>query len=265
MTVLDVLSSSEVPHVRRRTYFLGAPFDNIGRSEVLDMLKACGSATPFRYVVTPNVDHVVRLKRDKALTPYYDRAWLSLCDSQPIAKLAKLISLNLPLVTGSDLTATLFNSIIESGDPITLIAANDRIVDELERAYPGVRFRAFVPPSKVLSNPVALQACVDFVVSEPARFVFIAIGAPQSEKIAHAISAHPGAKGVGFCIGASLEFITGAKKRAPIWMRRAGFEWLHRLADDPKRLWKRYFFAVIPLAQLFLGELAGRQQHTTTP
>ena len=222
MTVLDVLSSSEVPHVRRRTYFLGAPFDNIERNEVLNMLKACGPSTPFRYVVTPNVDHVVRMKRDNALAPYYDHAWLSLCDSQPVSKLAKLVSLNLPLVTGSDLTATVFTSIIQSGDRITLIAANDRIVDELERAYPGVQFRAFVPPGNVWSDPAAFQACVDFVVAEPARFVFIAIGAPQSEKIAHAISAHPGAKGVGFCIGASLEFITGAKKRAPIWMRRVG-------------------------------------------
>jgi len=258
MAVLDMSLPGERPFGQRRTYFLGAPFDCIGRSEVLDMLKASRPGMPFRYVVTPNVDHVVRLRGNAALASYYERAWLSLCDSQPIRKLAKVVSLNLPLVTGSDLTATLFSSVIQSGDRITLIAANEGIVRDLERLYPKIALSAFVPPERVWSDPAALKACVDFVLSQPARFVFIAIGAPQSEKIAHAISAHPDAEGVGFCVGASLEFLTGAKKRAPVWMRRSGLEWLHRLASDPKRLWRRYAFAVLPLARLFVGELTGR-------
>lgn len=270
MTVLSALPSSPPSYFGRRAYFLGAPFDRIERNEVLNMLRACGPTVPFRYVVTPNVDHVVRLKRSAGLAIYYDNAWLSLCDSQPILKLAKLISLDLPLVTGSDLTVTLFKSVIQDDDRVTLIAANDRIVQDLERAYPSIRFRAFVPPPNVWSDPAALQACVDFVIGEAARFVFIAIGAPQSEKIAHAIFTHPEAKGVGFCIGAALEFLTGSKKRAPIWMRRMGVEWLHRLASDPRRLWKRYFYAVVPLGRLFLEELAVRQHrsrrwNTTTP
>ena len=49
-----------------------------------------------------------------------------------------------------------------------------------------------------------------------------------------------GAVGVGLCIGASLDFLTGRKARAPLWMRKASLEWLHRLLSEPRRLWRRY-------------------------
>ncbi|WP_331375997.1 WecB/TagA/CpsF family glycosyltransferase [Sinorhizobium chiapasense] len=245
-------------HAGRRYYFLGVPFDCIAKKTVVDLVSRCGSNVRFRYVVTPNVDHVVRLNKNAMLAPYYEHAWLSLCDSRPIARLAKILSLDLPLVTGSDLTAVLFGSVIQSGDRITLVAANEGIVRALERAYPRVCFRAIVPPDAVWSNAAAVEACVDFAVRERARFIFIAIGSPQSEKIAHAILTHPEARGIGFCIGASLEFLTGDKRRAPVWMREMGLEWLHRLASDPRRLWRRYVFAVLPLVRLFAGEVARR-------
>ncbi|WEX74943.1 WecB/TagA/CpsF family glycosyltransferase [Sinorhizobium numidicum] len=253
-----LLSPVEVYDARRRHYFLGAPFDCIAKKTVVDLVNNCGSDARFRYVVTPNVDHVVRLNKNTMLAPCYDHAWLSLCDSQPIARLAKILSLDLPLVTGSDLTAVLFSSVIQNGDRITLIAANATIVRALELAYPGVCFRGLVPPDAVGSDPAALEDCVDFAIREGARFIFIAIGSPQSEKIAHAMLTHPEAQGIGFCVGASLEFLIGSKKRAPAWMRRAGIEWLHRLASDPKRLWRRYVFAIVPLIRLFAGEVARR-------
>jgi len=259
MTGLDKLPRDD-GYARRRHYFLGAPFDCIVPNAVVNLVSDCGPGSRFRYIVTPNVDHVVRLNENAVLAEYYDRAWLSLCDSQPIARLARALSLDLPLVTGSDLTATLFKSVINNGDSITLIAANDRIVRNLELAYPSVRFRAFVPPQAVWTNPAALQSCVDFATRERARFIFIAIGSPQSEKIAHELLTHPDARGVGFCVGAALEFLTGMKKRPPAWMRRSGLEWLHRIASDPRRLWRRYVFAVVPFGRIVLGEIARRRR-----
>jgi N-acetylglucosaminyldiphosphoundecaprenol N-acetyl-beta-D-mannosaminyltransferase len=246
---------------RTRHYFLGAPFDNIAQDAAVDMVRDSEDQWKFRYVVTPNVDHVVRLNGDRLLAPYYDDAWMSLCDSRPISTLSHAVSLDLPVVTGSDLTARLFNTVIKAGDRIALIAANAGIASDMEAAFPGVYFRSFVPPKNVLSDPAGLQACVDFAAAEPARFLFIAIGSPQSEKIAHALAQRPDACGVGLCIGASLEFLLGAKQRAPLWMRQLGLEWAHRLASDPKRLWRRYLFAVVPLLRLFARELVGRTDH----
>lgn len=245
---------------RSRTAFLGAPFDALTPENVVDLLKASGPGVRFRYVVTPNVDHVVRLNKDRTLARHYNKAWLSLCDSRPIATLARLASVRLPLVTGSDLTVALFQSVIQSGDVISVIAANQALVLSLERSYPSVRFCAFVPPPDVLSNEQALRDCVEFVAKERARFIFICIGSPQSERIASALTLHAQASGTAFCVGAALEFLVGAKKRAPSWMRRAGLEWLHRLSSDPRRLWHRYASSVLPLLLLFSGEISGRQK-----
>ena len=264
------LSSPTLPGLgfEQRRHFLGAPFDYLSEQTVIDMIAQSEITAPFRYLVTPNVDHVVRLKKDRELYKYYDGAWMSLCDSRPITGLAYLRSSRLPLVTGSDLTAVLFGSVIRSGDLITLIAANEEIFHAMEAAYPSVRFRAIIPPQGVLNNRAALDACIDFVVREESRFVFIAIGSPQSEKIAYELSRHPDARGIGFCVGASLEFLVGAKKRAPRWMRVASLEWLHRLMTDPKRLWRRYAGAAIPLMGLFFEEVGSsrrRRRQTGLP
>ncbi len=56
-------------------------------------------------------------------------------------------------------------------------------------------------------------------------------------------------------MGASLEFMLGLKQRAPQWMRGLGLEWLHRLVSEPRRLWRRYVLAVVPLAGLVLTDI----------
>jgi N-acetylglucosaminyldiphosphoundecaprenol N-acetyl-beta-D-mannosaminyltransferase len=63
---------------------------------------------------------------------------------------------------------------------------------------------------------------------------------PQQEILANHIANHPSARGVGLCVGASIDFLTGKQRRAPVWVQKAGFEWLHRLLSDPRRLARRY-------------------------
>ncbi|AXV17677.1 glycosyltransferase (plasmid) [Neorhizobium sp. SOG26] len=255
----SAVRSDHVGGPSQRKYFLGSPFDPVPAERVLGLLaNPAAAAMGFRYIVTPNVDHVVRMGRNIDIKRFYRQAWFSVCDSRPIAMLARLVFLKLPVVTGSDLTVSLFKSVIRDGDLITLIASQEAVVHDLRERYPNVRFRAYLPPQGIWDNPEAMQACIDFVARAEARFVFIAVGSPQSEKIAYELSRHPDARGIGLCIGASLEFLVGVKKRAPLWMQRAGLEWVHRMASDPRRLWRRYAYAVLPLASLFLEELASR-------
>jgi len=237
-----------------RSYFLGAPFDDLTFNQVLDLLRASDPSRPFGYIVTPNVDHVVRLEQHKHLDELYSGAWLSLCDSRPIYFLSKLRPQKLNHITGSDLSGALFERVIERGENVALIAANDKIVDEMRRHFPHVNFNAHIPPSNVAGNPEAFAACVDFAASSGCRFVLIGVGAPQSEKIAFEASKRPGARGIALCIGASLEFLAGEKKRAPVWMRKVGVEWVYRLSSEPKRLWRRYVYAFVPFGRLVLEE-----------
>ncbi len=242
-----------------RNSFLGAPFDDLKFDEVLDLLERPENGDKFRYVVTPNVDHVVRIDQSKQLWQCYDRAWLSLCDSKPIAILSQALSLNLPHVTGSELTVALFRSVIRNSDRIAIIAANEQIVSDIRSAFPQIVFRTHIPPLNVATDIDAFQRCVDFATEGQDRFIFIAIGSPQSERIAFEISRVPNSRGVGLCIGAALEFLVGTKKRAPLWMQNAGLEWLHRLASEPRRLWRRYAYSVLPLVRLFLEEIRTRR------
>jgi exopolysaccharide biosynthesis WecB/TagA/CpsF family protein len=84
------------------------------------------------------------------------------------------------------------------------------------------------------------------------------VGAPQQEAVAHALRIRGRARGLALCVGASLNFITGAERRAPQWMQRAGLEWLYRLSQDPRRLANRYlvrgprFFAQLARAEFVL-------------
>ncbi|MFN7024814.1 MAG: WecB/TagA/CpsF family glycosyltransferase [Pseudorhizobium sp.] len=266
MSALDmavpVSTAATSSALRQRRIFLGAGFDLLSQPTVLEMLRNSAPEASFRYVVTPNADYVVRMKSDARLRQCVRDAWLSVCDSRPICGLARLLLFKLPLVTGSDLTAELFRHVICKGDRIAMIAPSQDVVARMHAAYPDVEFSAFVPPFGVLNDAQAMQDCVDFVVQAQARFVFLAIGSPQSDILAHRLSDQPDARGIGLCVGASLEFLVGTKRRAPKWIRSLGLEWLHRMLSDPRRLWRRYCYGVVPLLTLFTREIAQRAHHT---
>jgi UDP-N-acetyl-D-mannosaminuronic acid transferase (WecB/TagA/CpsF family) len=116
------------------------------------------------------------------------------------------------------------------------------------------------PPMGFERNPAELRRAVSFVLAHPSRLVFLAVGSPRQERLAAAIAATGQAVGTGLCVGASLDFLAGAVRRAPLWTQRAGLEWLHRLASDPKRLARRYLLDNPPVFALLLRErMAGRR------
>lgn len=252
------ISSNLTEFSSDRLHLFGMTFDRLDTLGVLAQIDIAREAGRFNYIVTPNVDHVVRNQSPAGLAAPYEGAWLTLCDSMPLTVLAKLLGHDLPRVTGSDLTAEIFDKVLRDGDRLAVVASHLGVVDRLRHHYPHLRFRECIPPLGVIDDPVELLKCVDFVVTEQNDFVFLAIGSPQSEAIAYALSKHDRASGIGLCIGASLEFLTGLKPRAPRWMSAVGLEWLHRLATDPRRLWRRYLYSVLPLMRLVARELRQR-------
>ena len=110
------------------------------------------------------------------------------------------------------------------------------------------------PPFGFERDPAALETVVRFVIDHPARLVFLALGSPKQEILAAAIKASNRAVGLGLCIGASLDFLTGAQRRAPRWMQLAGLEWLYRLLSEPRRLARRYLLDAPRIIGLLLRE-----------
>jgi len=180
--------------VNPRSYeFIGATFDPLTPVQTLARAKWMTVDHGFRFIVTPNVDHLVRVAKEPHIfNPLYEASWLSVCDSRILEMLANFSGIPLKAVPGSDLTQQLFDNVITADDTITVI------------------------------------------------YVFICVGSPQQEMIAKACLDRGDCVGLGLCVGASLDFLSGRTKRAPKWMQKIRMEWLFRLASEPKRLWKRY-------------------------
>jgi exopolysaccharide biosynthesis WecB/TagA/CpsF family protein len=221
--------------------FLGVDFRPLDVETALDAVAARASIEGgFAYVATPNVDHVVSLAREPARRALYEQAWLTLNDSRVLQTLATQAHISLPAAPGADLAEALFARVIDRHEPIALIGGDAEAVAELRRLYRLTNLRWHTPPMGLVSKPEAIVAAAAFAATQRARFTFICVGAPQQEMIAYAIAQRGDAMGVGLCLGAALDFLTGRVKRAPAWMRALGLEWLHRLASEPRRLWRRY-------------------------
>lgn len=144
------------------------------------------------------------------------------------------------VVPGSDLAALLLAAYLKPRERVTIVGLRPARLAALVRRCGLTEVAHYDPPMGFEHDTAALQAAVAFVVANPARFILLAVGSPRQEVLAEAIAASGLAHGVGLCVGASLDFLSGAETRAPEWMQRAGLEWLHRLAADPRRLAWRY-------------------------
>ena len=109
-----------------RVNFLDLLFDRLTFRQVVDRLRAIGESTRYAYLVTPNVDHMVRIDREPALRTIYNDADLCLCDSRVLRLLARLCGVRLTLVPGSDLTARLFDEVIQAGDRVAIVGGAPR-------------------------------------------------------------------------------------------------------------------------------------------
>lgn len=238
---------------------LGLRFASLTLPDVLATLAARPTDAPFAYVVTPNADHLVRLSKTPTLAPLYADAGLTLLDSRVVAKLGRALGLSPPpVVTGSDLTAALFASVLRPDDRIAVIGSRAEAVAMLAARHGLTDIVHHDPPMGFDRDEAAFAAAVAAVRAARARFVFLAVGSPRQEKLAHAVAAAGDATGIGLCIGAALDFLTGAQARAPGWMQRAGLEWLHRLATNPGRLAKRYLVDDLPIVALLAREARRR-------
>jgi len=216
---------------------------------MLAVLRDRTAEMPFHFISTPNAQHVLYLQRgNAAYTRAHDMAWLTPCDSRVLIRLARLMfGIRLHLVAGSDLTASLFATVIDRHEPITVIGG-DPTLEALLRTKLGLtRLALYDPPMGFVRDEAEIHRAAAFVEANPARFIFLACGAPQSDILGSVIAARGQAKGLGLCIGASLKFVTGQVRRAPRLFQLAGLEWLYRLLQEPRRLGRRFMFEQLPI------------------
>jgi exopolysaccharide biosynthesis WecB/TagA/CpsF family protein len=229
--------------------------DNVDLTEFTKIAATYGQGR-FGYVVTPNVDHVIRYHDEPRFRSAYADAAFVLLDSRFLAYVVRATMGLAPRVcTGSDLTAKLFGSVVRPNDQIVLIGGSTDQAAQLAKLYKLQCLRHFNPPMGFINRPAAVEECMQFIESmSPFRFCLLAVGSPQQEYLAQQLKTRGVARGLALCIGASINFLTGIERRAPQWMQSAGLEWLYRLACNPSRMARRYLIRG-PRIFLLLGKV----------
>lgn len=231
--------------------FLGLAFDVWTFDRARGWLTTRQADSPYAYVVTPNVDHMVRLAgAPEDVQRAYADADVRLCDSRILARLADFAGVTLSVVPGSDLTAQMFERVLQTGDRVCLIGGNANDGDTLAARYPGITIVQHHPPMGLRNDAPARARAIDAAIAVNGRFVLFAVGSPQQELLARDMAARPDARGTGLCIGASIDFLIGKQNRAPRIVQRMSMEWGWRLLTDPRRLAKRYLVdgpAIFPM------------------
>ncbi len=238
--------------------------DSYNLTEFTDIAAAFGQER-FGYVVTPNVDHLIRYHDDPDFRSAYADASYILLDSRFLSYLFRVFyGIPVKVCTGSDLTSNLFNRVVRPDDTIVLIGGSSSQSSYLADRFGLRNLRHFIPPMGFINDPHAVEECLRFIESQsPFRFCILGVGAPQQELVAQQLKSRGKARGLALCAGASINFITGAEQRAPYWVQLAGFEWAYRLGQDPHRLAHRYLVRGPRIFGL-LGKMKIVVRHTLT-
>ena len=214
-------------------------------------------------VVTPNLDHVRRCVRDLHFGALVAEADLVVADGMPLVWASRLQGTPLPeRVAGSNLISTLSAAAAARGRSVFLLGGSggtaEGAADILRGRHPTLRIAGtYCPQLGFETRPKQMAEIVQMLAEAKPDIVFVALGSPKQEhliaKLRHAL---PDAWWLG--VGVSFSFLTGHVKRAPLWMQRAGVEWVHRLLQEPRRLFKRYIVVGVPFAGSLLGRAAVR-------
>lgn len=219
--------------------------DVVDRAQTLDAVDALVAKGEATMVITPNLDHAVRASRSDEYREFLSRASLVVADGQPLIWASRLLSTPLPeRVAGSDLLPALCERAAQRGHRVYFFGGNpgsaESARDILTARFPGLQVVGTAcPPIGFDKDPQQNEAALaDIQAAEP-DIVFVGLGSPKQERWITANQDRYG-PAVSLGIGVSFSFIAGDVKRAPVWMQKLGLEWVHRLCQEPSRLWRRY-------------------------
>ncbi|HYW06778.1 MAG TPA: WecB/TagA/CpsF family glycosyltransferase, partial [Longimicrobium sp.] len=200
---------------------------------------------PPVHVVTPNAQHIVLIQESPHFRGIYETAWLVVADGMSLVWASRLLGDPLPERVGG---VDLFEGVCAAAAPLGLRifllggrpGAADAAARILRDRYPGLVIAGtHCPPLGFETDPVLSERAVSSVRDAAPDILFVALGAPKQE---FWIDDHALGLGVPVSagVGGAFELVAGIVRRAPKWMQRSGMEWVFRMGQEPRRLWKRY-------------------------
>ena len=188
-------------------------------------------------------DPTVLARSDPSYRAILNAGDLNLPDGMSVVWALRLLGQKTERITGADAFATLCDAGRERGLRHYLYGGSPSVAEQLPRsleaAFPGVLIGGAESPPFGPVGDGELADAAGRIQAAGADLLWVGLGTPKQDLVAERLRRDRAAP-VILCVGAAFDFLSGAKKRAPVWMQRAGLEWAHRLVNEPKRLWSRY-------------------------
>lgn len=238
-----------------RIKFMNTCIDNLTMSETLNEIDKLIQKKNCSYVVTPNVDHIVRLEKDVELQKVYKNASLILTDGKPLIWISKWYKTPIKeKISGSDLFPKVCELAANKNYTMYLLGAAEGVADtaakNLMKKYPGLNVvGTYSPPFGFEKNEQEMNKIKTQIQEVHPDILIVGLGCPKQEKFMYYHCKELGVP-ISFGLGASIDFEAGNIKRAPKWMSNHGLEWLYRFSKEPKRLFKRYFVDDLKIIQV---------------
>ncbi|MEL4893990.1 WecB/TagA/CpsF family glycosyltransferase [Crocosphaera sp. Alani8] len=240
---------------------LDVKIDNLSTQELLKSLTRKGGV-----VVTPNVDHLMKLRKDAELREVYQESDYRVCDSKIVQFASHFLGTPIrEKISGSDLFPAFYEYHKDNEDiTIFLLGAQEgvaKIAQEKinQKVGRNIIVDCYSPTFGFEKNEEECQEIIKKIKASKATVVAVGLGAPKQEKWINYYKQQLPEVRIFLAIGATIDFEAGYKNRSPQWMSEAGLEWLYRLLSEPQRLWKRYLVESMPFFALIL-----RQRITST-
>jgi N-acetylglucosaminyldiphosphoundecaprenol N-acetyl-beta-D-mannosaminyltransferase len=223
---------------------LGVRVDCLDMQATLDRIEGLVGAGGRHLVATVNPEFIMRARRDHEFARVLESADLCLADGTGVVWAARRqgCSMRGP-VTGTDLIPPLAALCARRGFRLFLLGAAPGVAAEL-----AARLRTTHPQLEVAAyhgspDPSSDEETLKLIRAHRTQVLLVAFGAPKQELWIDRVKDRVGAV-VGMGVGGAFDYLTGRVPRAPLWMRRAGLEWLHRLMNQP---WRVRRMAVLPV------------------
>ena len=236
-----------------RINLMGMPVDTVSEGEAIAAIMGALDQGVGGSVITPHLEILRLFRSDESVRPLFDEAELIVADGEPLVWASRIKGTPLPeRVAGSDLVWSLAAECALHDRSVYLLGGAPGACEDAERklhaVYPGLRIAGCQsPPLGFEDDPLAMLEIRTRLREANPDVVFVALGFPKQERvIAQLRSEFPSAWFLG--VGVSLSFVAEHVARAPDWAIRLGLEWLHRLSQEPRRLFKRYIVHGIPFA-----------------
>lgn len=238
----------------KKVSILNAEINNFSMAELLHELKS-------GVVFTPNVDHIIKLQKDEEFREAYEAADYKVCDGQVL--IYALRFLGTPVkekISGSDLFPAFYEYHKDNEDiRIFLLGAREGVAKTAQakinqKAGREIVVGAHSPSFGFEKDEAECQKIIEMIQASGATVLAVGVGAPKQEKWIHQYKDQLTNINIFMAIGATIDFEAGAQQRAPKWMSDAGLEWLYRISQEPKRLWKRYLVEDLPFLWMVLKQ-----------